>query len=168
MAFSVNFHMIKFTFSTSARTIPVNNCLKLPGNLILLPVGAWPDGFEALNRLKWPRYYSNFRFLKVLLIEDDLIYLFVNSVSQTRELFRPNQFIECWEYCCSSSFCYYSIKFLPHPRVRFVCLWLVWTPNASLSHSRPTVGPHATYWLPPANCHLPTAPCQLSTANCRK
>ena len=35
------------------------------------------------------------------------------------------QYIECWECCCYyyySSY-YYYVTFLPHPRVRFVCLW---------------------------------------------
>ena len=36
-------------------------------------------------------------------------------------IFQMYQYIECWE-CCSCS-CYYSVRFLPHPRVRFVWLW---------------------------------------------
>ena len=32
-----------------------------------------------------------------------------------------NQYIECWECCSSSSS--YSVTFLSHPRVRFVCVW---------------------------------------------
>ena len=34
-----------------------------------------------------------------------------------------HQFIGCWEYSsCSCTCSYYSVTFLPHPRVRFVCL----------------------------------------------
>ena len=42
-----------------------------------------------------------------------------------------------------------SVTVLPHPSGQ--CK----TPNASLSHSPQTVGPHATFHLPNVNCQLP-------------
>ena len=45
--------------------------------------------------------------------------------------------------------------------------WPVETPNTSLSHSPQTVGPHATFHLPPTDSHLPTTTCQLPPANCQ-
>ena len=74
-------------------------------------------------------------------------------------LFSIHYYIECWEYCsCCFSCCCYSVT-IPPPHYQ-----LEGTPNASLSHSPQTVGPHATCHLPSTDYLLTPAPCEMPTA----
>ena len=44
-------------------------------------------------------------------------------IQQQQNVSPLNQYIKCWECCPSCSCSYYSVTFLPHPRVIFVWLW---------------------------------------------
>ena len=48
---------------------------------------------------------------------------FVPKCGSSRRGCVVHQYIECWECYCSYSYSYSYVTFLPHPRVRFVCLW---------------------------------------------
>ena len=58
--------------------------------------------------------------IKFVLLLGNIFYFYAPNITRHQS---PLQYIECWEYCCCSYYCYSSVRFLLHPRVRIVCLW---------------------------------------------